>query len=68
MTKEEIIALCKAGDIPHKEWQSESGAYFVQIDGWNSVVSLNDGDAAWNAVWERRAKSNQSWQEFTKTL
>ena len=68
MTKEEIIALCKAGNIPYKEWQSESGAYFVQIDGWNSVISIGGEDAAWDTAWERRAKSSQSWQEFTKTL
>ena len=61
MTKEEIIALCKAGDIPHEEWQSEGGSYFVQIDGWNELISADGEDAAWSRAWERRAKSSQSW-------
>ena len=63
MTKEEIIALCKAGDIPYKKWRTEGGFYFVQIDGWNALISADGEDAAWSGAWELRAKSSQSWQD-----
>ena len=63
MTKEEIIALCKVAGIPYGEWQSEGGGYFVQIDGWNALISADGEDAAWSKAWELRAKSSQSWQD-----
>lgn len=73
MTKEEIIALCKAGDLPYKKWRTEGGGYFVQIDGWNALISADGEDAAWSRAWELRAwelraweiraKSSQSWQD-----
>ena len=66
MTKEEIIALCKVGNIPYKcqyRRNGESVIAHIDIDGWSTMADIDvEGreEACWNMVWNRRARHIES--------
>ena len=70
MTKEEIIALCKVGNIPYKCQYRRTGASVIahiDIDGWSTMADTDvEGreEESWNMLWERIAKHLEERQEL----